>query len=89
MEKVRAEIGSKIADMDDFLTQCEEKFGTRKELLDHPILGPLTGAQWRKFHVVHGRHHLKQIQTIKKPHPSKTANGGAPVSDSAILFPEE
>ena len=37
--------------------------GTREDnLLDHPILGPLTGGQWRKFHLVHGRHHVKQIR---------------------------
>jgi len=68
-EKVLAEIGSKIAAMDDIIARCEEKLGTRKKLLDHPILGPLTGAQWRKFHAVHGRHHLKQIRRLREmPH---------------------
>jgi hypothetical protein len=30
-------------------------------MLDHPILGPLTVDQWRKFHVVHTEHHVRQI----------------------------
>jgi hypothetical protein len=79
MEKVRAEIEQKIADMDDFIARCEEMFGTRKELLDHPILGPLTGAQWRKFHVVHGRHHLRQIQQLREAGGRVTRTDGAAI----------
>jgi hypothetical protein len=65
-EKVLAEIGSKISEMDDNLTRCEEKFGSRRKLLDHPILGPLTAAQWKKFHFVHGLHHVKQIRSLRE-----------------------
>jgi len=61
-ETVLAEIGMKIAEMDDMIRTCEEKLGKRNRLLDHPILGPLTGGQWRKFHLVHGLHHAKQIR---------------------------
>ena len=61
IEKVLAEIGGKIAEMDEIMMRCEEKLGARSKLLDHPILGPLTAAQWRKFHLVHGRHHIKQL----------------------------
>ena len=64
-EKVLAEIAGQIAEMDRMIRQCEEKFGLGKQLLDHPILGPLTGAQWRKFHLVHGRHHVKQIRRLR------------------------
>jgi hypothetical protein len=35
-------------------------------LLDHPILGPLTAAQWMKFHRVHGMHHVKQMQRLRR-----------------------
>ena len=59
-------IGPKISVMDDLITQCEARFGKRTRVLDHPILGPLTVVQWRKFHWVHGRHHLKQIQSLKR-----------------------
>jgi hypothetical protein len=63
-EMVRAEIAAKIAEMDEKIRQSEEKFGTKTKLLDHPILGPLSGAEWRKFHLVHGRHHLRQIRRL-------------------------
>lgn len=61
-QNVLAEIGLKIREMDECIGRCEEKFGTKTKLLDHPFLGPLTGTQWRKFHLVHGRHHAKQIR---------------------------
>jgi Protein of unknown function (DUF1569) len=64
-ENVLAEIGLKIAEMDDIIALCEEKLGPRTELLDHPILGPLTGPQWRKFHLVHGLHHVNQIRQLR------------------------
>ena len=47
--------------MDATLTDAERRFGARTRVLNHPILGPLTAQQWRRFHQVHGRHHLKQI----------------------------
>jgi hypothetical protein len=62
LEKVLSEIGPKIVEMDDIIQRCAENLGMRTKLLDHPILGPLTAAQWRKFHLVHGLHHVKQIR---------------------------
>jgi len=60
-EKIVAEIGPQIAAMDAVIAQCEERYGSRVKVLDHPVLGPLTAKQWRKFHLAHGRHHVKQI----------------------------
>jgi hypothetical protein len=54
-EKVIADIGPQIAAMDRLIAQCEAQYGARSKVLDHPILGPLTARQWRKFHWVHGR----------------------------------
>src|SRR6266487_2524129 len=34
----------------------------------HTVLGPLNIDQWRKFQLVHGEHHLKQIAAIRKAH---------------------
>ena len=65
-DKVLAEIGSKISAMDDCIGRCEEKFGAHRKLLDYPILGPMTAAQWRKFHLVHGLHHVKQIRRLRE-----------------------
>ena len=63
VEKVLAEIVPKIGEMDEIISRCEQKLG-RGKLLDHPILGPLSGAQWRKFHLVHGLHHVAQIRRL-------------------------
>jgi DinB superfamily len=65
-EKVLAEIVAKIAEMDDVIRLCEEKLGARGKLLDHPILGPLSARQWRKFHLVHGLHHAKQLRRLRE-----------------------
>jgi len=64
-EKVRAEVGLKLVAMDEIIAECEARFGRGVKLLDHPILGPLTGAQWRKFHLLHGLHHAKQIRQLR------------------------
>jgi hypothetical protein len=60
-DTVVAEIGPLIAAMDQLITQCEARLGPQTKVLDHPVLGPLTAQQWRKFHWVHGRHHVKNI----------------------------
>jgi hypothetical protein len=65
-EKVLAEIGPAIAEMDDIVALCEQKLGSSSKLLYHPILGPLTGFEWRKFHLVHGLHHVKQIRRLRE-----------------------
>ncbi len=62
-DQVRREIGAKLVEMDALLAQCHARFGRRK-VLDHPILGPLSAPQWRTLHVVHGRHHHKQLLTL-------------------------
>lgn len=66
-EKIVTEIGLQIAAMDEVIAQCEESYGAGVKVLDHPVLGPLTARQWRKFHLAHGRHHVKQILQRRKP----------------------
>ena len=63
-EDVRARTGAALETMDALLAQCEARFG-RVKLLDHPILGPLSASQWRRFHVVHGHHHIKQLIALR------------------------
>ncbi len=58
---LRKEIGA----MDTLLDQCRRKFGMER-VAAHPLLGPLRVDQWRRFHVVHGYHHLEQLQSILK-----------------------
>ena len=64
-EKAISEIILKIAEMDGMMSRCAAKFGADTKLLDHPVIGPFSVSQWRKFHLVHGRHHLKQIRRLR------------------------
>jgi hypothetical protein len=65
-DEVTREIGPRLLAMEELIAQCEARFGKRTRVVDHPILGPLTARQWRKFHWVHGRHHVKQIQKLRR-----------------------
>jgi hypothetical protein len=64
-EEVVNAIGEKLRTMDELITQCETRFGRSTRILDHPVLGPLTPRQWRKFHLVHAQHHMKQILRLR------------------------
>jgi len=65
VENILLEINRQIAELDDVIQKCENKFGQRSFVANHPILGPVTMQQWRKFHWVHGRHHIKQIERMR------------------------
>ena len=58
-----AKAHSRLAQLDDVTAEGERLFGNVRAAT-HMILGPLSMQQWRRFHLVHGRHHLKQVQTI-------------------------
>ncbi len=65
-EHVLAEFESQIAAMNAVISKCETQFGKNSIVAIHPILGPLTAKQWRKFHLVHGRHHVGQITGLRR-----------------------
>jgi hypothetical protein len=48
------------------IDECERRFGRRAKIALHAILGPLTAPQWRKFHWVHTRHHMRQIAALRR-----------------------
>ncbi len=73
LEKVRTEFADKLQAMDSIIAQCEARFGSSVLLLDHPILGPLSATQWRKLHIVHGYHHLKQLLQLRENASRQTA----------------
>ncbi len=56
-----------LSAMDRVLAQCEEKFGRSCSLGNHPVLGPLTVHQWRRFHLIHARHHAAQVERLRPP----------------------
>ncbi len=65
-ETVRNQIGEKILAMDAIIAECEARFGPWVHLLHHPFLGPLNATQWRRLHLVHGQHHLKQLLRLRE-----------------------
>ncbi len=65
-------IFSNLEKMDEALRKCEEQFGSKKKIADHPVLGPIPISGWRRFHLAHTRHHMKQIQ--------ERARGNAPAN---------
>ncbi|RZU39416.1 DUF1569 domain-containing protein [Edaphobacter modestus] len=54
-----------LATMEELLERAEGHF-TSTPCLSHFALGPLNIAQWRRFHLVHGRHHIRQITAIRR-----------------------
>ena len=57
-----------LADLTRQASEAERLFGTQR-FASHLILGPLSLSQWSRFHLIHGRHHLRQIQAIQQAHP--------------------
>jgi len=47
--------------MDSTLNDAERRFGAKTRILDHPILGPFTAQDWRRFQRVHAFHHFRQL----------------------------
>jgi hypothetical protein len=54
--------------MDARIDHAETIFGSHRRVINHMVLGPLSIDQWRKFHLIHGRHHIKQIMAIRREH---------------------
>ena len=64
-EELMRGVHEQIEQMDHVLTQAQALFNGQR-FASHVILGPLSADQWRKFHLVHGRHHVKQIHRIRQ-----------------------
>jgi len=73
---VIASIRQKLAEMDGVLKQCEARFGDKRRVLLHAILGPLSIREWRRFHSVHTLHHMKQIQALREKMQMANATTG-------------
>ena len=54
--------------VDTLCTEAEKLFGASNRFASHIVLGPLSVNQWRRFQLIHGEHHLKQIIAIRKAH---------------------
>ncbi len=60
-------IAQRLAHLDQTINQFEALFGTQ-HAATHMVLGPLSARQWRRFQLIHGVHHAKQIIAIRRSH---------------------
>ena len=56
---------SELENLDAKIDECFKTF-EKTPFAPHFVFGSLTAEQWRRFHIVHGRHHLKQLARISK-----------------------
>jgi len=56
-----------LGQLDFILDRASESFGSIP-CQSHFALGPLSAAQWSRFHLCHGRHHIRQILAIRRAH---------------------
>lgn len=69
-EDALAAIRRNLVEMDKAMTAAGERLPGNRPIADHPVLGPLTLSQWRRFHWAHTRHHMKQIARLREQLPN-------------------
>jgi Protein of unknown function (DUF1569) len=79
-----------MAAMDAALDRCRRKFGMER-VANHPWLGALRVDQWRRFHVVHGLHHVAQLRSVIEqvaPAPAPIPTAAVPLRTTSSLVKE-
>ena len=69
-EAIANRITTSLELMDSRLHEARNTFGMLP-VAYHPFFVPMRVEQWRRFHAVHARHHLKQIHQILIEHGIK------------------
>jgi DinB superfamily len=64
--QVRTRVLEDLRRLDAAIEEAEERRGKDANLGNHFALGPLNAEQWRQFHLVHGRHHVKQLNALRE-----------------------
>ncbi len=62
--EIFARLTARLAALQTIFVEAETAFGQRR-CVSHMVLGPMSVEQWRRFHAVHGEHHLKQMRAIR------------------------
>jgi hypothetical protein len=60
MERVEAGLRR----FDQVADEGERRFGAQLAFT-HPVLGPMNAVGWRRFHLAHGLHHMKQVRALR------------------------
>lgn len=63
---VRSRIQEDLGRLGLLLDEAEQRRGRDAVVGNHFALGPMTADQWRRFHHVHGKHHAKQIESLRR-----------------------
>ncbi len=71
---VRERFRKAVREMDAALAAREHDCRADHKIAIHPILGPLSAREWRKFHLVHTRHHMAQIRAMRAGEVRKDAS---------------
>lgn len=66
-EELSQRVREQLLRLHELCNDAEKTFGERR-CATHHVLGPLSLAQWRRFHLIHGEHHARQILAIRKEH---------------------
>jgi hypothetical protein len=66
-EQLTAITRDALTHLDVIFSQADQAFGPTR-CLTHFALGPLSASQWRRFHLSHGSHHVRQIAAIRRAH---------------------
>lgn len=65
-KEARELIFANLEKMDQAFAEAEHRFGSKTKVADHPVLGPIPIIGWRKFHVAHTLHHMKQVDRLTR-----------------------
>jgi hypothetical protein len=66
-EELTESVDEHLMQLDAIFHEGEDLFGSGR-CASHMVLGPLSIPQWRRFQLIHGEHHVKQILAIRKGH---------------------
>ena len=64
--EARRAVRDALVELDEVASRCATRLGERTKVTNHPVLGALNIRQWRRFHRVHARHHMKQVRRLKE-----------------------
>ena len=65
MRDLALQLETAIEMLDATFDRCRQRFGMER-VGRHFLLGPLRVDQWRRYHVLHLRHHMKQIHAVRE-----------------------
>jgi len=59
-------LDAELTQVESSMAQVEALFGAEARAVNHRLLGPMCSRDWQRFHLTHGRHHLKQVAAIRR-----------------------